>query len=247
MILPGEFTQKEGLDPANAFSEDRLFFSGTTPSSNLRLKDPDFMGSGHFMRWLWETYGAQPVRGVLRRRGLDPEEVLEEEIGVRLAQIEERYLAEAPGSYPRRSPCSEPLLPALAGPVAAWEENVTIDCAADTTMGRSDLPYVKRTLQIDAAGYYVVEPSAGVRASFMRCQMSTADLVFVDAPAELLDPSRVRHEEWTHPGGSFTPSKIGRPTRLWFDAGLYEVRIVEVSASATSPARVRVTSALAIP
>jgi hypothetical protein len=243
--VPWSFYFNEGV--ANALAEDRVFFSGSTPSSNLSLAEPDFVGAGHFVRWLWETYGPQRVRGIISRRGRHPEDAIADEIGVPFPVIEERYFAEAPGSYPRRWPCDAPRLPVLQGAVPAWGESMDIVCGDDATMGRGDSPYVRRTLRIDEPGYYLVEPSAGIEASFMRCQMSVADLAFVDPPVELRDLSRVRHEEWTHPTGTFTPSEVGRPTRLWFDAGLHEVRIAQAAAPTGAPAHLRITRALAIP
>jgi hypothetical protein len=213
----------EGI--AEALAEDRTFMTRRRPSENLDRVHPglDAAGAGHFMRWWWETGDRAALRRLLSRRGRDPEKAFADEFGMSIRDAEERYFDEAPGSYPRRSPCAAPQLGSTAA--GHWEETIEFDCGGPTTRGVAGRIREHRTMVVEAAGFYDVALSAGGWVGLMLCQTEPLPVAEEEADAELRDERHVRHESWTYPDGTYTYLEGGRSNQVFMDAGTYDVRV----------------------
>jgi hypothetical protein len=143
---------------AEALQSAPTRFGATLPTSNIGLRtlEVDRITAGHFVRWLWETYGAQSVRELLASKG--NEKAFAQVYGVSLASVEARYLEEAPWSYPPMFVHAVPSVPMTGDRL--WEESVVLDCASSDAYGRVGGMATIRTLIIETSGYYGVWTSA---------------------------------------------------------------------------------------
>lgn len=143
---------------AEALQSAPTRFSASVPSSNLGLKGSELnrTTAAHFVRWLFETYGTEPLRELLASKGdLD---AFADAYGQSFAEVEARYFEEAPWSYPPKFFHEVPGVPMVGD--RRWQEQVAVDCAGPDAYGRIDGIAIIRTLNIDTRGYYGLWTSA---------------------------------------------------------------------------------------
>jgi hypothetical protein len=172
---------------------------------------------------LWESEDRSSFRTLLSLRGRDPEAAFEEAYGFPFAEAEDRYLAEAPGSYPRRWACVTAPLGAVSSDT--WRQTVMVDCDASESQGSGARQWVLRTAEIQRAAYYNVTIDPGGLLALLCCQTEPGPTVVPEAESELRDERHARHEEWTYPDGGGSDVEGGTPAVLFVDAGAYEVTV----------------------
>lgn len=158
-----------------------------TASESLEV---DYATAGHFVRWLIETRGIEPVRDVLEGVAVD------HALDGSLAELEEEYEAEAPYTYPPvRDACDYFDLSAID--VDAWFERIPISCDVEGT-SRFEGFWVSavRTVDLDA-GRYELAVTGGKGARIVGCQ----DRSWPDPPPEMINgdvPNAVENSqtEW---------------------------------------------------
>ena len=172
---------------AEAFSGYRSSFENryddlvSLPSHCLGIDDPagsvDELG-GHFLRWLYEQYGAEPLKQLMRLSdgtgAANARAAFRTAYGMDIENAEQRYYVEAPDYYPGWSRCfSELELVPWQGD--AWQPVVELDCAVEHTRG---VRQMQRTLGFDlgAAGPYVFEVEAPATAFISTCQTEIVPL-----------------------------------------------------------------------
>ena len=137
--------------------------------SLLGLEDSrqvDYGTAGHFVRWLLEEHGVDGIRALQR------ESPFEQAYELELADAIEDYEANAPWSYPRRSPCrGEPLEATSEG---RWAHDIQVDC--DDPFGSAEYqsgPMVLRTVDIEEPGMYRLFVTEASRVGAIACQLET--------------------------------------------------------------------------
>lgn len=157
----------EGL--AEAFKGARTQRGDASVSESIPLEpgDLDYNTAGHFVRWLWETRGVEAMRRVASG------EPFEDVYGIDVDEAATLYEADAPWSFPPRSPCDYPPLVRDESGVA----NVEVDCEADdsTAFGFWYGIGAPRRLDLAAAGTYELRVEGGGGVSICACQTDVLD------------------------------------------------------------------------
>jgi hypothetical protein len=218
---------------AEAFSGYRSSFENryddlvSLPSHCLGIDDPagsiDELG-GHFLRWLYELYGADPLKQLMRLSdgtgATNARAAFRTAYGMEIENAEQRYYVEAPDYYPGWSRCfSELELVPWQGD--AWQPVVELDCAVEHTRG---VRQMQRTLGFDlgAAGPYVFEVEAPATAFISTCQTEIVPLGM--SPPRT--PSRVEREAI----GSEKVSEDGSEEAVLYGIEPGEPRVLDLAA-----------------
>lgn len=168
---------------AEGFQRERVSFADTAPVSNLELDIPElsYDASAMFARWLFETYGPDKYRALLRHPG-EAREALESVYGVTAEEAQEEYFSSAPHSYGAMVTCEHAEL-AAAGE-REWLETIDLDCDHKHVWGGPYGMAAFRVLDISERGHYQVLTQA---ESFLigRCKDETLDYLPLEGdPAE---------------------------------------------------------------
>jgi hypothetical protein len=234
--MPADFFS-EGF--AEAFSGYRSSFQNryddraALPSHYLGVDSPtgsvDVLGA-HFMRWLYEAFGAEPLRELMRRSHAtgaeDARAAFRTAYGMEIENAEQRYYVEAPDYYSGWSRCFSEL-ELVAWDADRWQPVVELDCAQEHTRGQKQM---QRTLGFDlaAAGRYVFEVEAPATAFIGTCQTEVVPLG--------VKPPRTPMQVEREPISSEQSAEDGSP-----DAGLYQLESGLPHLLDLVPGRYRVT------
>lgn len=112
---------------AESLESDRTYLNDELPTDNLNQESPylDYATAGHFSRWLFETYGVERYRALLRAPGT-AREAFEQAYEMTIEAAEEQFFAQAPYSYGAFIGCDDPELPQVGA--MQWSETIEIDC-----------------------------------------------------------------------------------------------------------------------
>ncbi|MEM9459809.1 MAG: hypothetical protein AAGF11_36870 [Myxococcota bacterium] len=109
----------------------------------------EYLGAGHFTRWLIENHGITALKRVLRGTSTD------EAFGASLETLAAAYEAQAPDAYPSWAPCDYP--PLMSSGPEHWEEEVEVTCErSDVTRFSERKRTLLRSVEL-AGGRYTFE------------------------------------------------------------------------------------------
>lgn len=167
---------------AMSLQVDRSYLYEGKPSDNLDLDAPylDYHAAGHFSRWLFETYGVELYRALLRAPG-SAREAFEQAYDMTVEQAQELYFAQAPYSYGAFMACDYPELPQVGE--MHWSQDIDIDCDEPHVYGGPLGMAALRVLTITERGDYTFSTTAegGVIAACRDVDLQTPPVV--DDPA----------------------------------------------------------------
>ncbi|WP_106390854.1 hypothetical protein [Enhygromyxa salina] len=121
--------------------------------------DVDYPSAGHFVRWLLETRGPDPLLSHMSAPGGVTE--FEAIYAQSLTEMTAEYFADAASSYPRLHDYPAPAFEAQGE--GLWSSVIEFDCAGDDVRGAADGLEAIRELTVPKTGFYAIWSSAGGR------------------------------------------------------------------------------------
>lgn len=144
----------EGL--AEAVSRDTLFGRYAPEFPIKGSPHVDYRTAGHYVRWLLERFGVEPVRLYMNSAGtiVDFEQI----VGYDVEQLNADFFAEAPEKYPAlyRYP-----VPPVDTNGELWSAEVEFSCERDNVRSSQDGLVAVLELDIPSTGFYAFWSSAG--------------------------------------------------------------------------------------
>jgi hypothetical protein len=224
---------------ATSLQVNRSYFSEGKPSDNLDLEAPylDYHAAGHFSRWLFETYGVELYRALLRAPG-SSRAAFEQTYEMTIEQAQELYFAQAPYSYGAFMGCDDPELAQVGD--GQWSETIDIDCDKPHVYGGPLGMAAHRVLTIAERGDYTFSTTAG-GGVILACRDVDLDSAPVEDDPALGDvPPYDHHYLALRPfagEGALTTFDLV-PGRYEFGVGIpgdFEPRTVRIDVQATQP------------
>jgi hypothetical protein len=209
---------------AEAFSGERSGFGSAQPSKSLGLSGHvPTKSAAHFVRWLYESRGASPLRVLFQNAPRKNQERARRAFALAYAQsieqAEASYYAEAPEYYPGFSWCFDDL-EVLPWQGSFWRHSVELDCASEHTLGAGNLTR-SVGFDVEIGGRYTFEVDAPGRVYITTCQTA----VIGKGDSDLVRDAPVGEE----PGGEVYSSGAwitpGVPQELELSPGRYRVTI----------------------
>ena len=145
---------EEGI--ANLYGGRQSEFGDTSPSDNIGLSGGtiDRRTTDHFVRWLYERWGADKLGDLVRANGTGAK-AFERSYGMTVEAAEELYFEEAPFHYTSLDSCDG--APILQDPSETnhWQQEISLDCpSGDDTRTSGIGMIVHRTFEVSEPGYY---------------------------------------------------------------------------------------------
>jgi hypothetical protein len=144
---------------ATALQVNRSYLYEGKPSDHLDLEAPylNYYVAAQFSRWLFETYGVELYRSLLRAPG-SAREAFEQTYDMTIEQAEELYFAQVPYSYGAFMACDYPEIPQVGE--MQWSETIDIDCDKQHVYGGPLGMGAVRVLTITERGDYTFSTTA---------------------------------------------------------------------------------------
>jgi hypothetical protein len=144
---------------AASLQSDRTYLGTSKPSDNLDLESPylSYATAGHFSRWLFETYGVELYRALLRAPG-SARQAFEQTYEMTVEQAQDLYFAQPPYSYGAFMGCDNPELPQVGE--MQWSETIDIHCDKPHVYGGPLGMFTSRVLTITERADYTFSTTA---------------------------------------------------------------------------------------
>lgn len=208
---------KEGLAELYGGRQTRFGFSAPSANADADRFTSDIRTATHFLRWLRERWGPQPLAR-LARDGQSGFSDFKSIYGMTIEEAEQLYFVEAPHAYASLYGCQEPDL-ASAEVIEGWMDSLTLDCETGVdTRGAGVGLIVHRTLEVPEPGYYSVSTD-GEWFDIYRCGNR------FDAPAPdpwLVD---VPSSHASYPESAYRHYAGGEVHDLYFELGRHDIGV----------------------
>jgi hypothetical protein len=175
---------REGVAEALSGSTQFGLYPPTFPAG--RSREVDYRSAGHFVRWLLETGGPEPMVDYLSTSGADVDEFE----AIYFSDFEQKYFAEAEPSYAR---VYEHPAPALVRDGAiSWSSELIFDCSREDVRRGDPGLVVMRDFEVPEPGYYAFSSSTGGAISIRERARALEHTVHLDGAGI--------HARWLHAG-----------------------------------------------